>query len=95
MLILDNSVANISARSTQATYIKSTSIIIIDEISMCPLGAIKTIDRLLNDLADDEADKLKPLGNKPVLMCGDFRQILSVIPHGNRSILVEVVHFKD
>ena len=42
--ILENSVANITANSR---YINSSSLIIIEEVSMCPLQVLKIIDRLL------------------------------------------------
>ena len=37
----------------------------------------------------DENDKHKPSGVKTILLCGDFRQILPVVPHGSRATLIE------
>lgn len=54
-------------------------------ISMCPIYAIKAIDRLLKDLCKN--DKL--FGGKTILMCGDFRQTLPVISHATRVSLIE------
>ena len=48
MPILEHSVANIS----YVRYINISSLIIIDEVSMCPLQVLKIIDRLLRDLCD-------------------------------------------
>jgi hypothetical protein len=86
--ILENSVANITANSSYRRYINSSSLIIIDEVSMCPLQTLKIIDRLLQNLGD-ENDKHKPFGGKTILLGGDFRQILPVIPHGSRATLIE------
>jgi hypothetical protein len=47
MPILENSVANIIANSSYGRYINSSSLIIINEVSMCPLRVLKIIDRLL------------------------------------------------
>ena len=59
MPILENSVANIS----YVRYINISSLIIIDEVSMCPLQVLKLIDILLRDLRH-ENDKHKPFGGK-------------------------------
>ena len=52
ILILENSVVNITANSSYGRYINS-SLIIIDEVSMCPLQVLKIIDRLLRDLSKE------------------------------------------
>ena len=67
MPILENSVANITANSSYGRYINSSSLIIIDEVSMCPLQVLKIIDRLLWDLCH-ENDKRKPFGRKTILL---------------------------
>ena len=63
--ILENSVANIAPNSSYGCYINSSSLIIIDEVSMCPLQVLKIIDRLLRDLRV-ENDRHKPFGGKTV-----------------------------
>lgn len=47
------------------------------------------LDRFFRDLCTDQNDKEKPFGNKTFLLCGDFRQILPVVPHGSRAALIE------
>lgn len=86
--INESSVSGIKINSEEANRLKNCSLIIIDEISMCPLSALNTIDRLLRDI---RPDRLKALlfGGVPVLMCGDFRQTLPVVPHSGRTITVE------
>ena len=83
---LENSVANITANSSR--YINSSSFIIIDEVSMCPLQVLKIIDTLLRDLCA-ENDKRKPFGGKTILLCGYFQAIFPVIPHGSGGTLIE------
>ena len=53
-----------------------------------PFQVLKLIDRLLRDLCDENY-KRKPFGGKTILLCGDFRQILPVIPHESRGTLIE------
>jgi PIF1 helicase. len=65
--ILKNSVANITANSSYGRFINSSLLIIIDEVSMCPLQLLKIIDRLLRDLCD-ENDKRKRFGRKTILL---------------------------
>lgn len=87
--ILDTSVSNVTPNSKEGRYINSASLILIDEISMCPLQVLKVIDKLLRDLCTDETNKNKHLGGKTILLCGDFRPILPVVPHGSRAVLIE------
>lgn len=56
---------------------------------MCPVMVLKVIDRLLKDLCVDDQSKTKIFGGKTILLCGDFRQILPVVPHSSRTTLVE------
>jgi PIF1 helicase. len=88
MPILEKSVANIIANISYVHCINLSSLIIIDEVSMCPLQVLKTIDRLLRDLCD-ENDKRKPFGGKAILLCGNFWQILPIILLESRGTLIE------
>ena len=88
MPLLENSVVNITEYISYVRYINLSSFIIIDEVSMCPLQVLKIIDRLLQDLCD-ENDKRKPFGGKTIFLCVYFRQILPVIPRESRGTLIE------
>ena len=55
---------------------------------MCPLQVLKIIDRLLQDLCN-ENNKRKPFGGKTILLCGNFWHILPVILHESRGNLIE------
>lgn len=87
--ILDTSVSKVTPNSSQGHFINASSLILIDEVSMAPLQICKVIDRLLKDLCTNDDDKRKPFAGKTVLLCGDFRQILPVVPHGSRATLIE------
>lgn len=87
--LLDTSVANITPNSKQGRYINNASLIIIDEVSMCPVQLLKILDKLLKDLCTVEENKTKLFGGKTMLLCGDFRQILPVVPRASRAILIE------
>ena len=58
---------------------------IVDEASMIPLHALHAIDNLLRDLTGEKI----PFGGKIFVLGGDFRQVLPVVPHGSRTIIVE------
>ena len=55
---------------------------------LCSLQALKLVDRFLRDLCHENY-KLKPFGGKTILLCGDFRQILPVIPHVSCGTSIE------
>ena len=63
MHILENFVANSTANSSYGRYINSSSLIIIDEVYMCPLQVLNITDTLLRDPCDQN-DKLKSYGGK-------------------------------
>lgn len=87
--ITDTSVSSITPNSPYGRYVNSVDLVLIDEISMCPLLLLKVLDRLFKDLCTNPNNKHKLFGGKTILLCGDFRQILPVVPHGSRAVLIE------
>ena len=61
-----------------------TDAIIIDEASMLNKLVFETLHNSLKDTRNN--DDL--MGGIPILCCGDFRQILPVIPKGTRAAIV-------
>lgn len=63
---------------------------------MCPILALKLINRLLKDLSEAEY-RNKPLEGKTTLMCGDFRLEFSNFHHltftQNMRALPHEIHF--
>ncbi|RID48364.1 hypothetical protein BRARA_I04879 [Brassica rapa] len=86
LTLSDVSMCNIPRSSMLASLIAKSDLIIWDEAPMAHRQAFETLDRSLRDLltpADPTAAD-KPFGGKTVLLGGDFRQILPVVPHGRR-----------
>ena len=83
--ILNTSTCNVSANSRHANYLRSLSLIVIDEASMIPLHAFSAIDILLRDLCQNDI----PFGGKLLVLAGDFRQTLPVIPRAHAAEVLE------
>ncbi|KAG5552505.1 hypothetical protein RHGRI_010554 [Rhododendron griersonianum] len=71
---------SVSKQSGLATLLKETALIIWDEASMAKKESIEALDYLLRDLTDNDT----LFGGKVVVLGGDFRQVLPVIPRGTR-----------
>ena len=86
----DRSMSEIHKGSSLAALISKVNLIIWDEAPMAHRHAFETLDRSLRDLLshDNPSAVTQPFGGKTVLLGGDFRQILSVIPHGKRPDMV-------
>lgn len=86
----ESSMCSIRHGSDIAELLKETSLIIWDEAPMQNRAAFECLDRSLRDIMKSvnvERAK-KPFGGIPVLLGGDFRQILPVINRGSRSDIV-------
>ena len=70
---------NIGKSTGLADLMRATSLIVWDEVSMSHKRALEAVDKSLRDLRNCP-DKL--FGGVPVLLCGDMRQILPVVPGG-------------
>jgi ATP-dependent DNA helicase PIF1 len=86
---LDNSTCNIDHNSDMANLIRQTKLIIWDEAPMAHRYTFECLDRTLKDIMSTETVKCdKIFGGKVIVFGGDFRQILPVIPRGDRSDIV-------
>lgn len=81
----ENSTSSMTMTSPDADLIRKAKLIILDEATMAPNSAITCIDRLLQDIMQNK----RAFGGKALVLGGDFRQTLPVIPHGSRSSIVE------
>ena len=70
--------------STSPELLKITKLIIWDEAPMCHKFNFETLDKNLKDIMHN--DRL--FGGKVIVFCGDFRQILPVVPRGNRYDII-------
>ncbi|XP_028782636.1 uncharacterized protein LOC114738734 [Neltuma alba] len=82
--ITEYSLCSIKHNSALAKLIQCTKLIIWDEAPMVQRHCIEAFDRTLKDIMHCS----HPFGGKCVVMGGDFRQILPVIPKGTRASVV-------
>ncbi|XP_020251238.1 ATP-dependent DNA helicase PIF4-like, partial [Asparagus officinalis] len=88
--ITEDSTCNITQGSPLAELLIKTKLIIWDEAPMVHRFCFEALDRNLRDvLRFSNPNSLnQPFGGKVVVFGGDFRQILPVIPKGNRADIV-------
>eukprot|EP00984_Skeletonema_dohrnii_P018289 scaffold8514_cov74-Skeletonema_dohrnii-CCMP3373.AAC.1 len=84
--ITQDSVCNITKQQDLASFLRDVLLIIIDEATMLDRYCYECLDRTLQDLTDNEHTRF---GGKTVLVSGDFRQLLEVIPGANRAKTVD------
>lgn len=78
------STCNVSANSDDGRVLKEVDLIIWDKIVMCHRHCIEAVDRSLRDLTETD----RPFGGTFLVLAGDFRQILPVVPGGSRAQIV-------
>jgi ATP-dependent DNA helicase PIF1 len=73
-----------------AELVGKADLIIWDEASIMHCQAFEVVDRTLRDLMqlDDAHATKKIFGEKTVVLGGDFRQILPIVPMGGREDIV-------
>lgn len=72
----ENPSCNLSKRSGMATVLRITKLIIWDECTMAHKRSLEALDRTLRDFKDNQ----QTMGGTLILLAGDFRQTLPVIP---------------
>ena len=80
----DNVPSTLTAQSSRAEVLRQASLIVWDEAPMAPTEALDAVDRLLRDFMDNDL----PFGGKILVLGGDFRQVLPVMPHCTRDDIV-------
>ncbi|XP_021729317.1 uncharacterized protein LOC110696333 [Chenopodium quinoa] len=84
-----HSVCNFKKDSTRADLIREASLIIWDEAPMTHRLAFEAVDRHFKDICSDN----RVFRGKLVVLGGDFRQILPVVPdEGRESIVAATLH---
>lgn len=83
--IRDNSICGISKQSGIAELLRRASLIVWDEAPMMQRHCFEALDRTLRDIR--EIDRF--FGGVTMLLAGDFRQVLPVIPRPGRGAIVE------
>ncbi|WP_416879511.1 AAA family ATPase [Litorimonas sp.] len=80
------STLSITAQSATADLVRRAKLLYIDEATMIHRFQIEAMDRTLRDLTGKPD---LPFGGKVVVLSGDFRQILPVVPGASRAELVD------
>jgi hypothetical protein len=80
-----DSVCFISRQSPEAALVRAADLIVWDEAPMMHKHVFEAVDRTFRDIMG-RPDEL--FGGKVVVLGGDFRQILPVVPRGNRGQIV-------
>ncbi|KAL6557987.1 hypothetical protein OROMI_018337 [Orobanche minor] len=91
LLIDEKSYCNKIKLGTEMTeLLKKTKLIIWDEAPMTHIYCFEALDRSLKDVmrSPDGEPSPKPFGGLIVVLGGDFRQILPVVPKGSRHDIV-------
>lgn len=85
--ITESSTCAISHNSPLGELLRITDLIIWDEVPMQHKYCFEAVNRTLNDICGFTDSEY--FGQIPILLGGDFAQILPVIPKGNRTQTVE------
>jgi hypothetical protein len=90
--ITADSILNIRAQSPEAEFLRQTRLFIWDEAPMMHKHCFEAFDRALRELMGNVPGQQwrrdLPFGGKVVVMSGDFRQVLPVVPRGSRAAIV-------
>lgn len=87
LAVTEDSICEIKRGTMLAELLIKADLIIWDEAPMSHRHNFEALDRTLKDLLSekDATAAEQPFGGKTVLLGGDFRQILPVIPQGTRA----------
>ncbi|CAF1775713.1 unnamed protein product [Brassica napus] len=85
--LFEDTYCEVKAGTILANFLNESDLIIWDEAPMAHRHTFEAVDRTLRDIlaVTDKTALTKPFGGKTVLLGGDFRQILPVIPQGTRQ----------
>nr|XP_016465484.1 PREDICTED: ATP-dependent DNA helicase pif1-like [Nicotiana tabacum] len=88
--LTEDSTCNIKQGTPLANLIVKAKLIIWDEEPMMHKYCFEALDKTLRDILrfKDTSNLERPFGGKTVILGGDFRQILPVIPKGTRQDIV-------
>ncbi|XP_074303613.1 uncharacterized protein LOC141638064 [Silene latifolia] len=91
IVLHESTSCRIEQGSDLANLIREAALIIWDEVPMVHRHAFEAVDRAFRDIMqlDDPTATEKVFGGKTVVLGGDFRQILPVIPKGGRGNIVD------
>uniref|UniRef100_K7LX79 ATP-dependent DNA helicase n=1 Tax=Glycine max TaxID=3847 RepID=K7LX79_SOYBN len=86
--IFEDSTCNIHQGNQLAELLNQTSLIIWDEAPITHKSCFEALDKSLRDIIKGKSNSNQIFGGKVMVLGGDFRQILPVIPRGSHSDIV-------
>uniref|UniRef100_A0A2N9GSG7 ATP-dependent DNA helicase n=1 Tax=Fagus sylvatica TaxID=28930 RepID=A0A2N9GSG7_FAGSY len=91
IIVTEESTCGIKQGTHAAELMTKVSLIIWDEAPMAHRYCFEAVDRSLRDILrfTNTNSVNKPFGGKTVVLGGDFRQILPVVPKGQREDIVD------
>jgi hypothetical protein len=80
--------SGITMNSPYAALLRAAGLLVWDEASMMHRHAFECVDRMFRDIMKtvDPALEFLPFGGKVVVIGGDFRQVLPVVPKATRKL---------
>lgn len=90
LMLSEESGCTIEKEGNKAQLLTMASLIILDEAPMISRLAFEAFDRTMRDIMSNVVDGASdlPFGGKTVVLGGDFRQILLVVPKRGRADIV-------
>ncbi|XP_022893193.1 ATP-dependent DNA helicase PIF1-like [Olea europaea var. sylvestris] len=76
---------SVSKQFALGTLLKMCKLIIWDEALMVNRRAIEAVEKMLRDVTDCDL----PFGRKVIILGGDFRQVLPVVPRGKKEDMMK------
>nr|XP_015637912.1 uncharacterized protein LOC107280855 [Oryza sativa Japonica Group] len=86
----ETSICNIKRGTMLPDLLIESALIIWDEAPMTRRHCFEALDRTLRNILSETCptNSIIPFGGKPVVLGGDFRQILPVVPKGSRLAVI-------
>lgn len=81
LIHVETPLCNISKQSNAAQVLRDCKLIVWDESTMAHKGGFEALNRTLKDIRGND----DMMGGVTVLLAGDFRQTLPVVPRGTRA----------
>ncbi|KAK3772428.1 hypothetical protein RRG08_031448 [Elysia crispata] len=77
----DSPMCGIKRGTDQGNLLKETELIVWDEATMSHKRALEAVDRMLRDIRRNDA----VMGGVTLVLAGDFRQTLPIVPRGTKA----------
>ncbi|XP_071699780.1 uncharacterized protein [Rutidosis leptorrhynchoides] len=85
LVITDESMCNVKKNTQMATLLQNTDLIVWDEAPMNDKRCFEALDRSLRDILGNTEEYF---GGKPVILGGDFKQMLPIQTKGGKSAIL-------